>query len=287
MSDIFKKLPAAGISSPQVKLANRLAAAKKLPEEYANDKDADRLFICEGDWAAEMLLKNNIRIRMFLVCPERKEACENEKVLASVIEASRESYVISEKTCGRISDRDGADYCFIIAVMPEIKLDDIVLKENMTGVVLDGQEQPGNIGAILRSVDACGGDFAIYVNRRCRITHPRLIRSSLGAAFTVPFVEASNEELCRWLEKNNFKAVVTDLTATKSYIDEDYSGRIAVVCGNEYNGISPEWREKPYSSTVIIPMLGSVESLNVGFAATLVCYESSLRQKGLIVRRCK
>lgn len=284
MGDIFKNLTAVGAASPQVKLANRLATSKKLPEEYAGDAEADRLFICEGDWAAEMLLKNNIKIRMLLVCPERKEAHENAEKLAGVMRAAQESYAVSDKVCSKISDRDGADYCFIIAVLPKITLEDIKLGDNMTGVVLDGQEQPGNIGAILRTVDACGGDFAIYVNRRCKMTHPRLIRSSLGAAFTVPFVEADEDELFAWLEKNGFKAVVTDLTATKNYIDEDYSGRIAIVCGNEYRGISPVWREKAFSSTVIIPMLGSVESLNVGFAATLVCYESALRQKGVIKR---
>lgn len=284
MGDIFKNLTAVGAASPQVKLANRLATSKKLPEEYAGDAEADRLFICEGDWAAEMLLKNNIKIRMFLVCPERKEAHENAEKLAGVMRAAQESYAVSDKVCSKISDRDGADYCFIIAVLPKMTLEDIKLGDNMTGVVLDGQEQPGNIGAILRTVDACGGDFAIYVNRRCKMTHPRLIRSSLGAAFTVPFLEADEDELFAWLEKNGFKAVVTDLTATKNYIDEDYSGRIAIVCGNEYRGISPVWREKAFSSTVIIPMLGSVESLNVGFAATLVCYESALRQKGVIKR---
>ncbi|MBO4261139.1 MAG: hypothetical protein J5921_00805 [Clostridia bacterium] len=284
MGDIFRNLTAVGAGSPQVKLANRLATSKKLPEEYAGDPDADRLFICEGDWACGMLLKNNVEIRMFFVCPERREAQENAEKLIGVMKAAKEIYAISEKTCARISDRDGADYCFIIAVMPKRKLSDIKLNANMTGVVLDGQEQPGNIGAILRTVDACGGEFAIYVNRRCKITHPRLIRSSLGAAFTVPFVEADEDELFDWLEKNGFKAVVTDLTATKNYFDEDYSGRIAVVCGNEYKGISPVWREKKFSSTVIIPMLGSVESLNVGFAATLVCYESALRQKGVIKR---
>lgn len=284
MTDIFKNLTAVGAGSPQARLANRLVLAKKLPEEYAEDPDADRLFVCEGDWACDMLLKNNIEIRMFLVCPERKEAEENAEKLVGVMRAAKEVYAISEKTCGRISDRDGADYCFIVAVLPKVRLSDIKLSENMTGVVLDGLEQPGNIGAILRTVDACGGMFAIYVNRRCRMTHPRLIRSSLGAAFTVPFVEAEAEELYGFLEKNGFKAVVTDLTATKNYIDEDYSGRIAVVCGNEYKGITPDWRGKPFSSTVIIPMLGSVESLNVGFAATLVCYESSLRQKGIVKR---
>ena len=92
------------------------------------------------------------------------------------------------------------------------------------------------------------------------------------------------DELTAWLRENGFKAVVTDLTAKKSYFDEDYSGRVAIVAGNEYKGISPAWRGLEIARPVIIPMLGSVESLNVGFASTLVAYECSMRQKGLIKR---
>jgi TrmH family RNA methyltransferase len=154
----------------------------------------------------------------------------------------------------------------------------------MTAIVLDGQEQPGNIGAILRSLDGAGGQFAICTNRRVKMTHSRLIRSSLGAAFALPVPVAPIEEVIQWLTDNNFKIIVTDLTATKDYYEIDYSGRVAIVAGNEFLGISPVWRTLPNAQPVIIPMLGSCESLNVGFASTLVAYESSLRQKGLLKR---
>lgn len=272
-----------GISAPEVKLAAALFSNKKLSPEYADAPDADEMFLCDGLWAAEKLIERKIPVPMFFVCNEKLS--EKELALAEKMKKyAKKTYVISEKTCAKISDRDGAEGAFIVALMPKLTLDDIKLKDNMTAIILDGQEQPGNIGAIIRSLDAAGGDFAIYTNRRVKMTHPRLIRSSLGAAFMMPFICVEFDELLEWLSKNNFRAIVTDLTATKSFYDVDFSGRVAIVCGNEYLGISPEWRKQKFAESVIIPMLGSVESLNVGFASTLVAYECSLRQKGMIER---
>ena len=273
----------AGPGAWQVKLAKALMGGKKLPPECEVLPDADRLFICEGDWAISRLIQREIEVPLFLVCPERVPEGSVGAVKAMRRYAG-ETVVISGKICDKISERDGSDYCFVVGRLPVIRLGDLVLKENMTAIVLDGQEQPGKIGAILRSLDAAGGDFAVYVNRRCRMTHPRLIRSSLGAAFMMPFVAAEWDELTGWLGDNGFKAIVTDLTAKASYLDADYSGRVAIICGNEYKGISPEWKSVPFAVPVIIPMFGSVESLNVGFAATLVAYESALRQRGVIRR---
>lgn len=272
-----------GASAPQVKLARALFTNKKIPPE-AFQGDTSRFFICEGLWAAHKLIEQKIRIPMFLYCPDFIKTSQDDAAVKALLGAAEECCIISDKVCSKISDRDGADGFFIIAELPEYSLSDIKLSDNMTAIVLDGQEQPGNIGAILRSLDGAGGQFAICTNRRVKMTHSRLIRSSLGAAFALPVPVAPIEEVIQWLTDNNFKIIVTDLTATKDYYEIDYSGRVAIVAGNEFLGISPVWRTLPNAQPVIIPMLGSCESLNVGFASTLVAYESSLRQKGLLKR---
>jgi TrmH family RNA methyltransferase len=266
-----------------VKLARALFTNKKIPPD-TYEGDTSNFFICEGLWAAHKLIAGKIRIPMFLYCPDYIKKEEELAAVKALIEAAEESFIISDKVCSKISDRDGADGFFIVAELPSYSLDDIKLDENMTAIVLDGQEQPGNIGAILRSLDGAGGQFAICTNRRVKMTHSRLIRSSLGAAFTLPVPVAPIDNVIKWLTDNKFKIIVTDLTATKDYYEADYSGRVAIVAGNEFLGISPVWRTLPNADPVIIPMLGSCESLNVGFASTLVAYESSLRQKGLLKR---
>ena len=268
-----------GISSDEVSFA------KSLVENKCKDKT---LFVCEGLWAVEKLIEKGMVVSHFFYNADKLEqdkiSAENLEKIAKMSKYSQKTYAISEKACKKISDRDGYDEYFIVAKMKEYTLADIenliAGKDNILAIVMDGLEQPGNIGAILRSFDSAGGDFAIVTNKQARLSNSRLVRSSLGASFMLPVLEAEIGEVQNWLENNNFKCVVTDLQAKQSYREIDYSGRIAIISGNEHTGISDSWRKLPHSQSIIIPMLGSVESLNVGFASTLVSYEAGLQKFG-------
>ena len=274
-NNITKVSKMAGISSGEV------AQAKDLV--YGKTKNTD-LFICEGLWAIEKLIEKNIKVDAFFYNADKlnsnKTTLEDLKLINKMATYAKNTYSISEKACQKISDRDGQDDYFIIAHMPNYTLDDITKQigknNNVLGIIMDGLEQPGNIGAILRSCDGAGASFAIIVNKQATITNSRLIRSSFGSVFMIPTLEAEIDDVQKWLEKNGFKTIVTDLTATKSFKEIDYSGKIAIVAGNEHTGISPSWRKVKGAQSVIIPMLGSIESLNVGFATTLVAYEAGL-----------
>lgn len=266
-----------GISSDEVSLAKSLVD---------NKSKNNNLFICEGLWACEKLIQKNIKVTHFFYNNDKLESDKINEIdlakIAKIAKYSQNSYAISEKSCKKISDRDGFDEYFIIAEMQNYSLTDIEKlinkKSNVLAIVMDGLEQPGNIGAILRSFDCAGGDFAIIVNRQAKLGHSRLVRSSLGASFMIPVVETDIKSAQTWLNKNNFKNVVTDLQAKKNYREIDYSGRISIIAGNEHTGISGSWREQTNSESIIIPMLGSCESLNVGFASTLVSYEAGLQK---------
>lgn len=279
ISAIREKSVVAGISSDEV------ANAKSLVENKCKDKT---LFVCEGLWAVEKLIEKNFEVLQFFYNADK---LENGTLLEKDIEKiakmalyAKKTFAISEKSCKKISDREGYDEYFIVAKLKNYTLKDIEEmfkgKDNVLAIVMDGLEQPGNIGAILRSFDCAGGDFAIVVNKQARLSNSRLVRSSLGASFMLPILEAEIGEVQDWLAKNNFKCVVTDLQAKKSYREIDYSGRIAIVAGNEHTGISASWRKLKNSESIIIPMLGSCESLNVGFASTLVAYEAGLQKFG-------
>lgn len=265
-----------GIAAPEVKMAKDLLSGRKV-------SGCQDLFVCEGLWAVDKLIAQQLAVKYFFFCPDMVKSAEEQALVDKMCDYASAAFQISYKACGKISDRDGADGFFIVAQMPVYRLEDLEdrLTDHMVIMVLDGQEQPGNIGAILRSLDCAGGAFAVMTNKRVRLTHPRLIRSSLGAAFMMPVAEAPMDKLTAWLAEHDFRAVLTDLTATRSYRELDYQGRIAIVAGNEFKGISPQWRDLEIAEPIIIPMLGSCESLNVGFASTLVAYEAGLRQKGL------
>lgn len=255
-----------GVNSQEVKVARALSIGKKIEDES--------LFIIEGLWAVDKLIERKIHIEYFLFCPEKIRDKEEDNSLKKILSYCRNSYQISEKVCDRISDRQGADGFFFVCKLATYKLDDLTLKDDMLVMILDGLEQAGNIGSIIRSTDGAGGDFVIMTNSRVRRTHSRLIRASLGAAFMMPFITCEYEELVAWLKDKDFKIVLTDLEAKEAYYNIDYSGRLAIIAGNEYTGISESWKKIEGAKSVIIPMLGSVESLNVGFAASLVAYEA-------------
>lgn len=276
---ILLKSKNVGISSEEV------ADAKLLVNNKAKNTNK---FVCEGLWAVEKLIEKNIKVCEFFfnidkINSGKLKDSDIEKI-AKMLDFSEKNFAISEKACKKISDRDGFDEFFIVAEQPKFTLLDIekMLKNNnnVLAIIMDGLEQPGNIGAILRSFDCAGGDFAIITNKQAKLTNSRLVRSSLGASFMMPVLEADIGDVQSWLEKNNFKCVVTDLQAKKSYREIDYSGRIAIIAGNEHTGISDSWRHLKKSESIIIPMLGSCESLNVGFASTLVSYEAGLQKFG-------
>lgn len=272
---IENKCVAVGISSTEVNYVKDLV--------YNKTKDKS-IFVCEGLWAVEKLIDKKLEVTAFYLNTEKlnEENPENLTKILKMANYAKKVYSISSKTCKKISDRDGFDEYFIVAKLKALTLNDIEekykLKENVLAIVMDGLEQPGNIGSILRSFDCAGGDFAIITNKQARLNNSRLVRASLGASFMLDVIEEEIETVQNWLEKNNYKCLVTDLTATKNFKDVDYSGKIAIISGNEHTGISPSWRKLKNAQGIIIPMLGSCESLNVGFASTLVAYEAGLQK---------
>lgn len=273
----FSHLKLVGSKDHSIRLINELIKNKKVEDED--------LFVIEGLWAYEKIIKSDIRIINFVFC---LEFIKNKSILdmvKSISMVAENSCLISSNLCNRLSSRDSGEGFFLLCSFPKHNLGDIRLKENNLLVVLDGLEKPGNIGTIMRSADGAGGDGVIICNSKVRKTNQKLIKSSMGSSFMLPVVSSDISLLVRWLKSNGFKIIVTDLKASKNYYDANYKGRIAIIVGNEIHGISEIWNEYECEcERVIIPMFGGADSLNVGVAATMVVYEASLSQKNLVKR---
>ena len=261
-----------GAKNDIVKLAASLIKGTK---KTNMEKD----FVVEGIWAHEKIYQFNLEIEAFLFCPDFIFSSDAEEILVKLLESAKNSYQISKKVFLKLSDRDGPDGFISICKLPQYSLDDLKLKDNNLLVILDGLEQPGNIGSIMRTIDGANGDGVIICNRRARITHPKAIKGSMGASFVIPIIEVEIVALIKWLVENNFRIFLTDTNADKRYNEADYSGRVAIVAGNERYGISQPWYEIE-SEKISIPMLGSCDSLNVSVATSIVTYEAAIKQHG-------
>ena len=146
-----------------------------------------------------------------------------------------------------------------------------------TVVVLEQVEKPGNIGAIIRSMDACGSSGLILADPKCDAFHPNAIRSSTGTNFSLPIGSGTNSEVQGWLQKHSYRVLTAHLENAVDYFTADLDGPIAIVLGNEAMGLSTAWRKPEYQAAKL-PMNGVADSLNVSVTASVMLYEA-MRQR--------
>ena len=138
-------------------------------------------------------------------------------------------------------------------------------------VYLDGLQDPGNLGTILRSAHAAGARGILFGKNTVDPYGEKVLRSSMGSIFHIPLYFQGDTAL-EELVKRGFKVAVTSLLAKKSLFQEDLTGNIVVVIGNEGSGITREMEEKG-DILLCIPMPGGAESLNASVAASIVLFE--------------
>ena len=258
---------------------------KKISNLNNNTKpNPEKLAVLEGIWGLDLILKNNIKIKYFIFCIEDIHTIEAQEILHKCINKAEEVFVVSKKVFLSISEKGNPQGLLAVCYMPNKTFDDINLKRNNLVIVLDGLEIPGNVGTIIRSADATNIDAIIINNRKTRMNHPKLIRSSMGSCLSMKIIDSTFEETKKWLDKNKFQVVLTDTRAEKEYYELKYDNRVAIVMGSEKYGISREWYDTKYTG-VSITMLGECDSLNVGVATTIILYEASLKNKSILNRK--
>ena len=266
---VIKPIPA-GIQHPRIK--------QYLAVKNNTKSNPENLACLEGLWELTIALKEQLEIRAFFICPELLRGDAAKDVAAKIMHGGVHSYQVSEKVMQRLTDKDEPDGLAAIVQLPRFSWEDLPLAQSNSVIVLDGLEIPGNIGTIIRCADAVGADAVVITNRRTRLSHPKLLHSSMGSSFTFPVIEAQVDEAIRWLKQHEFCVVITDTDAMLNYRQADYRGRVAVVMGSERYGIVKEWHAAA-DVEVSIPMTGKIDSLNVGNAAVLMLYEVFYQQQ--------
>jgi len=200
----------------------------------------EKLAVIEGIWALNLALKYNVAIKYFVICLEKIHSVESQKLVEDYVHLAEECCIVSEKVFNSISEKENSQGVMAVCYLQNKTLDDIYVTNNSIILILDGLEIPGNVGTIIRSADATDIDAIIINNRKTRLNHPKLIRSSMGSCFKVPIVESNFNEIKNWLAKKNFKTIITDTDADTDYYDLDYKGRVAIIMGSEKYGVSED-----------------------------------------------
>lgn len=159
-------------------------------------------------------------------------------------------------------------------------LETLEITDNMFIVVLENVEKPGNLGAILRTCDAAGVDAVMVCDMQTDLMNPNTIRSSLGSVFSNKVITCKSNEAITFLKTQQIKIVVTHLEAALPFHEVSYKGSIALVFGSEADGVTAIWSNAA-DSRIIIPMWGSVNSMNVSVSAGIAIYEA-IKQRKLV-----
>jgi tRNA G18 (ribose-2'-O)-methylase SpoU len=233
-----------------------------------------QLLVAEGLWAHRLLLDLPVAIELFLWCPEAAYSDEAHMRSRQLVARADHAYRISERVLARITERDRPDGLASLVRLPSWDAQTLPLRQQALLLVADAIEIPGNLGTMLRTVDACAADGLLLTNRRTRLTHPLVFRGSRGMNLRVPAVEFDEpEEAIRWLRQRRFDVyLATTGAGAMPYHRVAFGPRTALVVGNERYGVCAPWRGHGFRE-VTVPMLGSADSLNVAVTAAILLYE--------------
>lgn len=188
-------------------------------------------------------------------------------------------YEIPQHLYDKVAYRGGTEGVIAELKVREKSLDSLTVRENPLIIVLEAVEKPGNLGAILRSADAAGVDAVIICDPLTDLYNPNLIRSSIGAVFTVPVATAASETAISWLKAHDIRILTAQLQDSEWYYDTDMKGGTAIIMGTEATGLTDIWRDAA-DAHIRIPMLGKLDSLNVSVSAAILMFEA-VRQRNL------
>ena len=254
------------LSNPIVKDIKALALKKFRDEQNAFMAEGLKLVIdaLDGGWT----------IRTLIYSKAGRGNPAVEKVAARTVASGGLVLEVSEKVLGAITRRDNPQMVVGVFEQKLAKLSDMALKRDDLWVALDRVRDPGNLGTIIRTVDAVGARGVILVGETTDPFSLETVRATMGSVFSVPVARATPEGFLQWKTKTNALLVGTHLKGSVDYRTPSYAGRpVVLLMGNEQQGL-PENLSSACDELVRIPQVGRADSLNLSVATGIMLYEA-------------
>jgi TrmH family RNA methyltransferase len=246
-------------SNPKIKAAAALHLRKYRKETG--------LFMVEGLRAVAHAVSRNIKPRQ-LIFSSKMEMTPD---LQRLIESSESALSVSKPILEKLSGKDNPQS--VIGVFRQnLQTLDAISPASKCWVALEEVRDPGNLGTIMRTVDAVGADGVLLVGLCCDPYAPESVRATMDSVFNVSLAACKKEEFIEFASQWPGRVVATALNEdTVDFREADYIAPLLLVMGSEQNGISPEI-QKAAHRTVKLPMNGQAESLNLAVATGIMLY---------------
>ena len=256
-----------------------------LLQQKSSERRRTGLFVVEGQREIGHCMEAGLEIDSLFCCPQllqdggleldtqhSKLKTQNSKL------KTVPSYEVTPAVYEKMAYRGSTEGMLAVVRSRPATLDGLTLSEHPLIVVLERVEKPGNLGAVLRSADAAQADAVIVCDPLTDLYNPNLIRSSIGAIFSVPCVACTSEACISFLKAHDIRILTAQLQDSHLYYDTDMCQGTAIVMGTESTGLTDTWRQAA-DAHIRIPMLGRLDSLNVSVSAAILLFEA-VRQRG-------
>lgn len=266
------KLPDASVLAlrhPKVQRLRRLLSRRSV-------RDAERVFVVEGAKVLTEALDGGARVESVYLASGTSSA-----LVERASDAGADVYEFAPGVIERVSDTVTPQP--VMAVVTFVDRPRHALGD--TGVVVVGVDirDPGNAGTVLRSAEAAGACGVVLCEGSVDAYNPKTVRASAGSLFHVPLaLGGSPRDVLDDLGRRGFHRLATAATGGTDYTEIDLTRPVALVLGNEANGLPPEIDDL-VDQRVTIPMVGRSESLNVGMAAAVLCFEAARQRRREVV----
>lgn len=255
-------------SNKKIKLVVKLHTGKYRKQEG--------LFVAEGVRLAEMAIESTWQTEFAFVSDRVLDNPRVQQVVSALEAKSVPVYAMTDDLYNKAAATVASQGLLLVMRQGLADIGSLVdTTGNRIFAVLDGVQDPGNAGTIIRTAEAAGFDGIICLQGTVDILSDKVVRSAMGSLFNVPIVVGvSQSDFIQTCKENDIKMMVTALDREAvNHFSADYAGRCAVIFGNEGNGATEEIIGSS-DEKIFIPMSGKAESLNVSVAAAIVIYEA-------------
>jgi TrmH family RNA methyltransferase len=234
-------------------------------------RERQRLFVCEGVRAVEELLRSPLAPMGILVAPQLLDAPRGQALRDAIARAGHPVEEVDAREFHTAAETESPQGVLAIVPVPARSLDAVASADGLRLLVLDGLQDPGNVGTILRTAAALGAAATVALPGTVDLWNAKVVRGAMGALFQHPAMAAT------WADVDAFRA-----RAGMALWAADAAGaplgaapapaRLGLVVGNEGAGLSAEARARA-DHTVALSIASTVESLNVAVATGILLYE--------------
>ena len=251
-------------SNPNIKSARALRQRKY--------RESNALFLVEGIHHVGAAIEADAAVETVFYAPELLKSQFALEMIDQVSGHGIACYPTSPEVFASLASKENPQGILAVVHQPQVILADLNPENFSWGTACVSPQDPGNVGAILRTIDAVGASGLILIGEGVDAYHPTAVRASMGAIFRHPVVRVSLPEFIQWVKNHIYHVYGTSAQGEIDYLQvTGYEPPTILLMGSEQQGLTPE-QAQICQTLIRLPMHGEATSLNLAVAAGVMLY---------------